>query len=67
MMEATNRLGHRDIKGSKRDCFIFYSWFSLKGLEEAVMYVGSDISGMFETNTKVLCKGLNGRFLPCVE
>ena len=57
MMEATKGIGHRYIKGATKDCFIFDSWLSSKKSAEDDMGVGSDMIGMFKTNTKGLCNG----------
>ena len=54
--EATNGIGHRDMKGDTNDCFLFVSWFSLNKLVEYTMDVGTDMVGMVKTNTKVLFK-----------
>ena len=50
-MEETKGLGQRALKGSKRDCFLFDSWFlSNKSAEEASS-IGVDLIGMVKTNT----------------
>ena len=54
-MKATKGIGHRDIKGDTKDCFLFGSRFSSKELAEYVMGVGADSIGMVKTNTKGLC------------
>ena len=55
IMEATEGLCQRCIKGDIKDCFIFDSWSSSKKPEEAVMGVGADIIDTVKTNKKVLC------------
>ena len=55
-MEETKELGHRSLKGSMRDYFLFYSWFSSNKAAEAAASIGVDLIGMVKTNTKVFCK-----------
>ena len=38
--------GKRDVKGDKKDIFIFDGWFDLKRSTEDVMNVGADMVGM---------------------
>ena len=52
LMEETKGLGQRELKGSTRDCFLFYSWFSSKKLAESATYIGVDLIDMVKTNTK---------------
>ena len=52
MMEATNGIGQKSIKGVTKDCFLFDSWFASKKAEEAAMEVGAKFFGMVKTNTK---------------
>ena len=47
MTEAKNGLGQKNIKGATRDCFPFGSWFASNSSAETVMYVGSDMIGIF--------------------
>ena len=49
-------LGQRNIKCATKDCLLFESGFASNISYEAVMDVGSEIVGIFKTNTKVLCK-----------
>ena len=56
MTEENKGIGYRDMKGYTNDCFIFYSCFSSKKLEEYAMDVGADMIGMVKTNTKGYCK-----------
>ena len=56
LIEETNGLGQRSLKGSSRDCFLFDSWFSLNKLAEAAKSIGVDLIGMVKTNTKIFCK-----------
>ena len=52
IMEATNRLVQRNVKGSTKYRFIFDSWFASKRLSESVMHVGSGIIDMVKINKK---------------
>ena len=56
MTEATKDIGHRDIKGATKDCFILDSGFSSNNLEEDVMDVGADLIGMVKIDTKGFCR-----------
>ena len=56
MVEATKGIGHRGIKGSTKDCFIFDGWFFSKKSAETAMDVGAYIIGIIKTNTKLFCK-----------
>ena len=53
MIEKKSRLGQRDGKGATKDCFIFVSWFASNKLPDSMMYVGTNMVGMVETNMKV--------------
>ena len=53
MMEETNLLGHRDVKGDSKDCFLFDIWFFSNKLEEAAIYVVADMIVMVRNNKKV--------------
>ena len=52
IIEATEGIGQKYIKGGTEDCFIFGSWFASKKSEEAAMEVGAEFIGMVKTNTK---------------
>ena len=56
VMEETNQISQRYIKGSTKGCFPFDSWLSSKKSSEFAMDVGADIIGMVKTNTKVFFK-----------
>ena len=43
-------MGHRDVKGDTKECFMFHSWFSSNRQDEADMDVGEDMIGMVKTN-----------------
>ena len=52
LMEATKGLGRRYIKGATKYCLLFDNWFFSKRFKEDVLFVGADMVGMVETNTK---------------
>ena len=56
MMEATEGIGQKSIKGGTKDCFLIDSWFASKKAAESAMEVGADLIGMVKTNTKGFCK-----------
>lgn len=56
IVEATNGLVQKDLKGTMKDCFISESWFVSKRSDEAAMDVGAEIISMFKTNIKLLYK-----------
>ena len=41
---------------SKRNCFLFDSWFSSKKSADATTSIGVDLIGMVKTNTKEIFK-----------
>ena len=52
MTEAAKGIGHRDIKGATKDCFLFESWRSSKKLAEAAMGARIEIISTVKTNKK---------------
>ena len=52
MTEAAKGIGHRDIKGATKDCFLFESWRSSKKLSEAAMGARIEIISTVKTNKK---------------
>ena len=56
LVEETKGLRHRALKGSKRDFFLFGSWFLSKKPAEEAASVGVDFIGMVKNNTKGFCK-----------
>ena len=55
-MESTTTIYLLYKKVDTKDLFTFHSWFSSKKSEEAAMEVGSNLIGIFKTNTKVFYK-----------
>ena len=56
MMEATKGICKKYIKGGKKDCFLFDSWFASKKAAEAAIEVCTKFIGMVKKNTKGFCK-----------
>ena len=56
MVEATNGLCQKSIKGGTTDCFLFDNWFATKKAAKGAMEVGAELIGTVKTNTKGFCK-----------
>ena len=56
IMEATEGIGQKSIKGGTKDFFLFDSWFASKKAAESAMEVGAEFIGMMKKNTKGFCK-----------
>ena len=52
IMEVTNELCQRNVKGDTKNYYIFYILFAMKSSTEALMDVGADIVGVVKTNTQ---------------
>ena len=52
LMDNTNGLGQRALKGSTKDYFLVESWFLPKKAAEVAISVGVDLIVMVKTNTK---------------
>ena len=52
MMEATNGIGHKSIKGVTKYWFFFNRWFYSNNAGEYATEVGANLIGMVKTNTK---------------